>query len=82
VTGSAGSPGPQRQACVVVWPTNPTTFTGGTQTDANGQYVVRGLAAGRYKVYLSDPACDYLDQGMPDVAPQWYRDQASQPTAT
>jgi hypothetical protein len=78
VTGSSANPGPLAQACVMAVPANPDGSFPVTTTNASGRYVVSGLAAGTYHVYLADPLCD-SGFGLPGLAPQWYRDQPDQP---
>jgi hypothetical protein len=59
------------------------THSGGqvsfAMTTRNGQYMVSGLAPGRYDVLLGDPGCS---DGPPGVASQWYDGAASRSTAT
>jgi len=81
VTGNSGSPGPDDQACVVAVPTKPEGSYPLVLADASGRYVMPGLAAGTYQVYLADPLCEFNDLGVPDLAPQWYDDQPGQATA-
>jgi hypothetical protein len=47
-------------------------FSNSAITDSAGQYSIPNLPAGRYLVYVGDPAC--LD-GPYNVAPQWYPDK-------
>jgi hypothetical protein len=92
ITGTVTGPaGPQTQACVFAVPANALTatpvFTDGSGyplvfTDATGDYVMSGLAAGAYRVYLGDPNCDIYDFGMPGLAAQWYDNQPGRSTAT
>ncbi len=49
-----------------------------TTTIANGSYTISNLPAGRYQVFLGDPACGI---GAPDLAPQWYPDSQTELTA-
>ena len=80
VIGDSTEPGPQGQACVLTVPTNPNGSSQLTWTDPSGRYVLDALAAGSYRVYLEDPLCDAAD-GLPALAPQWFRNQPDQPTA-
>src|SRR5262249_17800577 len=53
ITGTmTGQSGPQRQACVLAVPTNPDNSYPFAFTDASGDYVMSGLAAGTYRVDL------------------------------
>jgi hypothetical protein len=81
VSTGSGAPGPQAQACVAAVPANPRDMYQLEWTDAAGHYVLPGLAAGTYRVYLDDPLCDFYDFGVPDLAPQWYDDQPGQSAA-
>ncbi len=80
VTGDSTEPGPQDQACVLAMPTNPDGSYPFAWSDTSGRYVLDGLAAGTYRVYLDDPFCDNAD-GSPSLAPQWFRNQPDQPSA-
>ncbi len=82
VTGQSGLPGPQDQACVLAVPTNPANSYPLVWTDADGSYQMPGLAAGTYQVELGDPSCDFYDLGVPDLAGQWYDQQASRESAS
>jgi hypothetical protein len=81
VTGDSSVPGPQNQACVLAVPTNPNGSYPLVWTDPRGHYVMYGLAAGTYRVYLDDPACDVYDFGVSGLAAQWYRNQPDQHAA-
>jgi hypothetical protein len=51
-----------------------------TRTSYNGRYQVRGLLAGRYKIYFdSGPFCD---DGSAALVPQWYRNAPTRAAAT
>jgi hypothetical protein len=82
VAGQSDPPGPQTQACVLAMPTNPDGSRPLVFTDASGNYVMSGLAAGTYQVDLGDPNCDLYDFGVPDLTAQWYDQQPGQQTAT
>lgn len=83
ITGTVTGPsGPQNQACVLAVPTNPRDTFQPVWTDANGDYLISGLAAGTYQVELSDPNCDIYDSGIPGLAAQWYDNQPGPSTAT
>lgn len=81
VTGNSSSPGPQNQACVLAVPTNPNGSYPLVWTDPRGHYVMSGLAAGTYRVYLDDPGCDVYDFGVSGLAGQWYQNQPDQAAA-
>jgi len=68
------------QSCVLALPTNPNGSFPLVWTGAGGRYVMDGLAAGTYRVYLADPFCD-SGYGVPDIAPQWFRNRLDQPAA-
>jgi len=76
-----GGPGatPQDGACVAAIPVSPNTNEGYTTTGTYGGYRLTGLAPGTYKVYFGDPFCVFAGT---NYAPQWYKDRASQATAT
>lgn len=83
ITGTARDSAGKLQAgvCVVAVPAapgNPITFA---TTGRHGRYQVRGIGAGTYHVYLADPFCGGRTLGQV-FAPQWYKDQPSQATAT
>ncbi len=80
VVGGPADPGPLNGACVLAVPANPNDSFQQAWTGAGGRYVINGLAAGTYRVYLADPLCDN-GFGLPGLAPQWYRDQPDQPGA-
>lgn len=84
ITGSvAGDPaehGPLGQACVLAVPTNPNGSFPLVWTANNGRYVMDGLAAGTYRVYVADPLCDN-GAGIPAMAPQWFSNRLGEPTA-
>jgi hypothetical protein len=54
-------------------------FASAAVTDAAGLYRIPNLPAGRYLVYVGDPACPF---GPYNVVPQWYAGQASRAGAT
>jgi hypothetical protein len=48
-------------------------------TDAHGRYVLTGLTPGSYKVEFGDPSCS---DGAAGLGIQWYKDAASEGSAT
>jgi hypothetical protein len=55
-------------ACVEAYATNGNGFNG-TETGLDGTFRIPNLPAGRYLVYVADPACSVSE---PNLAPQWY----------
>jgi len=80
VTGDAADPGPLGQSCVFAVPTKSNGSLPLAWTDNNGRYVISGLPAGTYRVYLADPFCDD-GFGVPDMAPQWFSNRLDEPAA-
>lgn len=75
----AGSPTvPVQGTCVEVSSANPANPGGLTFTDSGGAYLVTGLVPGTYQVFFGDPSCSFAS---PDLAPQWYDNQATQASA-
>lgn len=54
-------------------------FSSSAITDSAGEFSITGLPAGRYVVYVGDPACP---DGPYNVAPQWYLAKHSRAGAT
>jgi hypothetical protein len=79
-TVSGGTPA-TRQAgiCVDIVPTAPGEAGSSGVTGIGGTYVAGNLGAGSYQVFFGDPDCPY---GPYSLAPQWYKNQPSQATAT
>ncbi len=77
-----GPSGPLTQACVLAVPTSSDDSYLFVWTDARGDYVMSGLAAGTYRVELADPNCDIYDLAVPALAPEWYDNQPGPSTAT
>jgi hypothetical protein len=76
----AGSSGPPvSNACVEVYGKNSAQPVSLGFTGPGGSYLATGLPAGTYQVYFGDPQCLFT---APDLAPQWYNDQATQGAAT
>lgn len=73
----------KRQAgvCVVAVPADPGNTIGAGTTGQHGMYQIRGLGAGTYHVYAGDVFCGG-GAGGPALAPQWYKGQQSEATAT
>jgi protocatechuate 3,4-dioxygenase beta subunit len=80
VTGDSADPGPLGQACVVAVPTTPNGSLPLEWTSSDGRYLISGLPAGTYRVYLADPFCDD-GYGIAPTAPQWYRNRLDLATA-
>jgi hypothetical protein len=76
---TAGSPATPGQAMCVDAFSVSGGFSNSAITDSAGQFSIPNLPAGRYVVYVGDPAC--LD-GPYDVAPQWYPGKHSRAGAT
>lgn len=77
----AGSPSaPLADLCVVVIPVKPGGSFGLAATKPDGTYKVSGLAAGQYQVTFADPYCFFGPDG--DLAPQWFKNQLTQATAS
>jgi hypothetical protein len=76
VTGPAAAAVPG--ACVETYQI-PGGMAGGSSADADGRYVVTGLAPGRYKVEFGDPSCsdDAVGLGI-----RWYDGAAGSGSAT
>ena len=76
-----GGPGatPQAGVCVVAAAVSPGTTSDYTQTNSHGGYRIADLAPGTFQVFFGDTFCPFANDG---YAPQWYKDQASQATAT
>jgi hypothetical protein len=71
----------QAGVCVVAVPADPGNAIGSGATGVHGMYQIRGLGAGTYHVYAGDAFCD-SGTGGPRLAPQWYKGQQSEATAT
>jgi hypothetical protein len=76
---TAGSPATPGQALCVDAFSVSNGFSSLAITDSAGQFSITNLPAGRYVVYVGDPAC--LD-GPYNVAPQWYPRKHSRAGAT
>jgi hypothetical protein len=80
VTGDAADPGPLGQTCVFAVPTKSNGSLPLTWTDGSGRYVISGLPAGTYRVYLAEPFCD-SGYGISGLAPQWFSNRLEEPAA-
>jgi len=78
VVTAASSGQPIAGSCVEVISSDPNNLGGVAFTAPGGSYRATGLAAGTYQVYFGDPGCP---PSTPGLAPQWYKNQASQTTA-
>jgi hypothetical protein len=65
--------------CAEVVSTNPNHAGGLGVSSLGGDWAATGFATGTYKLYFGDPLCG---EGPPNVAAQWYNDQATQANAT
>jgi hypothetical protein len=74
----ASSGQPLASSCVEVISSDPNNLGSIGITAADGSYRATGLAAGTYQVDFGDPGCFLVPPGL---APQWYKNQASQATA-
>jgi Carboxypeptidase regulatory-like domain len=52
--------------------------SGAVTTNRSGKYTISGLTPGNFTVHVGAPSCTYGDQ---DLAPLWYPDATTQPTA-
>lgn len=80
VTSRAGNV-PIGGSCVLTVPVSPHGSAGIAVTDRHGDYSVTDLAAGRYRVFISDSFCGPFTSANAPFAPQWYADQATEATA-
>lgn len=71
----------QAGVCVVGVPANPGNSIASAETGRRGRYDLRGMGAGTYHVYIGDPFCGAFNTGRV-LAPQWYKNQPSEATAT
>jgi hypothetical protein len=71
----------QAGVCAVAVPADPGNSIATGTTGPHGIYDVRGIGAGTYHVYIGDPFCGGRGQGQV-FAPQWYKNQPSEATAT
>ena len=71
----------QAGVCVVAVPADPGNAIDSGVTGRHGMYQMRGLGAGTYHVYAGDAFCGG-GTGGPSLAPQWYKGQQSEATAT
>ncbi|HUD37345.1 MAG TPA: carboxypeptidase-like regulatory domain-containing protein [Streptosporangiaceae bacterium] len=76
-----GGPGatPQGGACVVAVPVSPDATSDYTASGQHGTYRLTDLEPGTYQVYFGDEFCLFATG---NYAPQWYKDKATQATAT
>lgn len=81
VTDGAMPPSPLDSVCVLLAPTNQNNGLDLAFTSHNGHYIASGLAPGTYQVIFGDPLCDFVNQGVGTLAPQWFNDQPTQATA-
>ena len=72
---------PLDSVCVLLSPTNPNDGFGFALTSHNGSYVASDLAPGTYQAVIGDPFCDFVNQGVGTLAPQWFNGQPTQATA-
>ena len=73
--GGAGGKVPLGGMCVLAEPASTTGYPSLAWTNGKGEYLLRNLASGRYRVLFGSPACDDYPDQAPPFAPQWYRDQ-------
>ena len=71
----------QAGVCVVAVPADPSNGFAESVTGQHGAYQLRQLGAGTYHVYLGDAFCGGSRTGHV-FAPQWYKNQQSEATAT
>jgi hypothetical protein len=71
----------QAGVCVAAVPADPGNGIAGAVTGQHGTYQIRQLGAGTYHVYLGDAFCGSGASGHV-FAPQWFKGQQSQATAT
>jgi len=79
VTAGSSSGPPVSDACVEAYSTGSTEPASFGLTGFDGSYQVTGLPTGTYQVYFGDPQCDV---STPDLAPQWFSNQATQAAST
>ena len=79
VRGTAAAT-PQENACVIAVPVDPNGSYGYSLSGKGGAYQIGGLEAGQYQVYFGDPFC--FPFAGTDYAPQWFKGQPTQATAT
>ncbi len=65
-------------ACVEAFATNGSAYNS-ANTGLDGTFRIPSLPAGKYLVYVADPACSVSE---PDLAPQWYLGQPTPSGAT
>jgi hypothetical protein len=78
VRGTAAAT-PQENACIIAVPADPHDSYAVSQSGKGGTYQIGGLGAGQYKVYFGDPFCPFAGT---NYAPQWFKGQPTQATAT
>jgi protocatechuate 3,4-dioxygenase beta subunit len=83
ITGTVRDEGGKLQAgiCVAAVAADASNVTSYGTTGQRGAYQIRGLGAGTYHVYVGDAFCPTNLPG-PAFAPQWYKGQQTQATAT
>jgi hypothetical protein len=81
---TAGTPAkPVPDVCVYISSSNPLDTGGFAVTDQTGRFVAQGIEPGTYTVEFDVSDCVYSFFAFgPDLAPQWYKDQPTQATAT
>jgi protocatechuate 3,4-dioxygenase beta subunit len=83
VLGGSHGTRPLDYACILAVPDNPDNSRQVANADLKGRYLLRGLAPGTYRIYFSDVFCPFFDdEAPPPGAPQWFRAQPTQSTAT
>ena len=75
----AGSPAaPAAGTCIEAIQANGAGFNLSSAA-LDGTYSITNLPPGDYQVFFGDPTCSFSD---PNLASQWYQNQATEPTAT
>ena len=81
VTSAVAPTAPLSSVCVLLSPIDQNDGTGFALTAQNGRYVARDLAPGQYQAFFGDPFCDFGNEGIGALAPQWFDGQPTQATA-